>query len=187
MHTFRVPYTTAAALLLLACGNAPPASNQDTAEASAGAPPAVAATGIAVADVAGCYVLEWGDEAAEAPLLFPDTLVLLTDAYTVDFEWDGLDTLGMHTARPLHDDGSTPEPDGEWNWKQMWRGEMWWHVTAADSIRFGMGHDGSEFVGFAAAVRGGELRGTGAWTTDYQPDVHPQLAGRRITCPGREP
>jgi hypothetical protein len=123
-----------------ACGAAPPAGDGATLE-----------------QAMGCWALTWGEAAAEAPELFPDSLVFTADAYSPHFEWEGLDTLGMHAARAVRDDTASTE----WTWKRMWRGEMWWHVVAHDSVRFGMGHDGSEFVGFTAAVRGNALSGTG--------------------------
>jgi hypothetical protein len=152
----------AVAVLVSACGAAPPAGDGATLE-----------------QAMGCWALTWGEAAAEAPELFPDRLVFTTDAYVPHFEWEGLDTRGMRAARAVRDDTASTE----WTWKRMWRGEMWWHVVAHDSVRFGMGHDGSEFVGFTAAVSGNALSGTGTWTSDMQPDTHLPLRAERIVCP----
>jgi hypothetical protein len=131
-------------------------------------------------DVAGCYLVEWTNLGGEPLSVVPDSVQLLLDSHVLWPEVSHLDTLDFRKAILFRQEvDSTLNYYGDVIWEDHW----WWWLIVNDSVQFGTGHDGADWVGFRASLRGGELTGKGIRTTDYAPDSHFDVRGRRLACP----
>lgn len=133
---------------------------------------------LAVADVAGCYVLEWhhGD-TVHANVGLPDS-VRLESAST-----GGLPGRMEVSFAGLSVPSDTLGPGDKLPWYRHFHANHW-RMGIGDSIHVVFNENWTRYE-TALRVRGERVEGTAAFRSDYEPVVPPMVSvrGERFPCP----